>query len=400
MIQIHYKEKMKKIVADMVINLLGTGISLVILQLIIYPLVARMISAEEYGEMQSLISVVYLIGGTLGGALSTTRLIREFDYQENKIKADFNLLSTGCILAIVVVMPVILNVYTNNTFDSILLTTMVTILNYSVNYLNVGLRLNLDYKAIFIDKVLTCFGYGIGFLVFSKTLTWQYIFILSALIEILYYIFKTDLLKEPYKKSKLFPFTIKTFGNLSIANLLTKALTYFDKLMLYPLLGGRAVSIYFAANIFGKLILQAIEPITNVILSYLSRTKKLSNSFLKVIIPATACICLIMYIFCLLISKPILMIFYPQWANEAYELIPLATLSLAISSFIQILYPFTLKMLDTNKQIIINSAGLIVYIFMVLILYSKLDLMGCCLALLISYILKMILIFCFCLRKK
>lgn len=393
--------KTKQIAFDMFINLLGTGISLVVLQLLIYPTVAQKIDADSYGEMQSIMSVVYLVGGTLGGALSTTRLIREYDYREKKVLADFNLLFLINLFSIILITPFFLYFYLDNVEPfSILLILIITLLNYSANYFNVGLRLNIDYKGIFIDKILACIGYGIGFIVFYYTLIWQYIFVCSGLIEIGYLLIKTSLVAEPYKKSPLFVSTIKSFGSLSTANLLTKALTYFDKLMLYPLLGGEAVSIYFAANIFGKLMLQTMEPITNVILSYLSRKKRISASLWKTVIPTSIVICFVLYILCVLMSKPVLSIFYPQWVDEAYKLIPLATLSLAISSFIQILYPFTLKAIETSRQIIINAGGVGLYIVSVMLLYRREGLAGCCMALLISYITKLILMFYFCCREK
>lgn len=395
----HLQGKTKRIAFDIFINLFGTGISLGVLQLAIYPIVARMIDVDSYGEMQSVMSVVYLVGGTLGGALSTTRLIRQYDYSEKKLVADFNVIFIFNIIAILLLMPIILVFYLKNgTVLSVVLITLLSILNFAVNYFNVGFRLKLDYKSIFIDKILACIGYGIGFLIFYYTLIWQFIFICSALIEIFYFSLKTNLIQEPYKKSVFFLLTVKCFGNLSVANLLSKSLTYFDKLILYPLLGGESVSIYFAANVFGKLILQAMEPITNVILSYLSKRKYISNSLWKKIIPISAVGCFFMYVVCVIVSKPILTIFYPQWVNEAYKLVPFATLSLAISSFIQILYPFTLKSIETSKQIVINGVGLIVYIILVLFLYQH-GLASCCIALTISYIFKMILMFYFCLRR-
>ena len=393
--------KTKQIVFDMFINLLGTGISLVILQLFIYPIAAQNIDADSYGEMQSVMSLVYLVGGTLGGALSTTRLVREYEYQEKKISADFNLLFIFCFFIIILFLPFFLYLYLENVEPfSIFLIIVIALLNYAVNYFNVGLRLNLDYKAIFIDKILASIGYGIGFVLFYYTLTWQYIFICSGLIEIGYLLVKTNLAAEPYKKSILCVSTAKSFGNLSIANLLTKALTYFDKLILYPLLGGEEVSIYFAANVFGKLMLQTMEPVTNVLLSYLSRKKRISGSLWKTVIPISIVICFVLYVLCVLISKPVLTIFYPQWVNEAYKLIPLATLSLAISSFIQILYPFTLKAVETSRQIVINAGGLGIYIISVILLYRRAGLVGCCVALLISYITKLILMFYFCFKEK
>ena len=49
----------------MMINLIGTGFPLFVLQIVIYPIVAKMIPAEVYGQMQSTLSVIYLVGGTL-----------------------------------------------------------------------------------------------------------------------------------------------------------------------------------------------------------------------------------------------------------------------------------------------------------------------------------------------
>ena len=54
-------EKKKRVATDMLINLIGTGLPLVALQLIVYPIVAQRIDAEAYGRMQSLISVFLVV---------------------------------------------------------------------------------------------------------------------------------------------------------------------------------------------------------------------------------------------------------------------------------------------------------------------------------------------------
>ena len=43
-------EKRKRVITDMLINLIGTGLPLVALQLVVYPIVARTIDAEAYGR--------------------------------------------------------------------------------------------------------------------------------------------------------------------------------------------------------------------------------------------------------------------------------------------------------------------------------------------------------------
>lgn len=384
-------KKIERITKDMAINLIGTGVSMAILQLIINPLLAKYIDADVYGEMQSVISVIYLIGGTLGGALSTTRLLRDYEYSQKEVSGDFNFLIIVNLLCICVASPIILIFYLKEPDAvSIVLITVIMLLNCTDNYYCVGFRLNLDYKAIFIQKLVSCVGYLVGFAVFYFFIRrWEVIYIASFLFDTLYCIGKTTLIREPYQRSALLKQTVKDFGSLTIARFTSSALTYFDKLILYPLMGGEAVSVYFAANIFGKLILMAIEPITNVILSYLAKLETITKKMWKRIVPVAVAVCSVMYLACLLISRPVLHILYPQWAEAALQLVPVAALAFAAAAFTNILYPFTLKSLPSYYQIIINVAGLGSYIIAVLSLYHSQGLRGCCISLLISYMVKL-----------
>lgn len=341
--------------------------------------------------------MIYLLSGTFGGALSTTRLIRNTIYEENNSISDFAILNIFCIIVVIVFTPIFNSVFLRETsLNGLILSMLISVLNYLALYYEVGFRLELDYKSIFFNKVLGSLGYLAGFLFFIYSLKWQYIFICSYFLQALYCVSKTKLLKEPIRKSQFFGKTMRSFVDLGIAGMLNRALTYFDKLLLYPLLGGTAVSIYFAANIFGKLILQIIEPITNVILSYLSKEKEIRKDLWKQVIPLGALICTLIYFFCIVISRPILMFFYPQWASEAMKYVPISTFCLAISSYLNILYPFTLKAINSNRQILFNGTALIVYISLALYLYQPAGLWGCCFALLISYVVKLVLVFICC----
>lgn len=385
-------KKIERITKDMAINLIGTGVSMAILQLIINPLLAKYIDADVYGEMQSVISVIYLIGGTLGGALSTTRLLRDYEYSQKEVSGDFNFLIIVNLLCICIAGPIIFTFYLKKPdVLSVVLTTAIMLLNCTDNYYCVGLRLNLDYKAIFIQKLVNCAGCLIGFAIFYFIVRrWEVIYITAYALNTFYCIRKTTLIREPYRRSPLLKQTVKDFGSLTVARFTSSALTYFDKLILYPLMGGEAVSIYFAANILGKLILMVIEQITNVILSYLAKLETVSKKMWKRIVPVALAACTVMYLGCLLISRPVLHILYPQWAEAAIQLVPIAALAFAVAALINILYPFTLKSLPSYYQIVINVAGLGSYIASVLFLYRSQGLRGCCISLLISYMIKLI----------
>lgn len=391
--------KSKRVALDMLINLAGTGLGLAVLQLIIYPIVSNQMDSDSYGQMLSIMSTVYIVSGTLGLALSTTRLVRRVRYEEQNIEGDYALLSLICLAAAAVVLPPILVFYfkTVDVID-VLLILLIGLFNFTSSYYIVGFRIRINYKAIFIDKVFCCIGYAIGYGLFCLFHRWEFIFIMAFLLESVYCAVMTKLVREPIRKTALFSETGKTFVNLGIASLLSRLLTYFDKLLLYPLLGGTAVSVYFAANIFGKLIMMTIEPITNVVLSYLSKHKTVSKSLWKTVVPAAAAGCALMYFVCLLISKPVITWFYPQWAEEAIGLVPLTTLCLALSSFISIMWPFTLKALESYKQIILNSVGIAVYIIAALLLYQSSGIRGCCIALLLSHVAKLVVMAALCVK--
>jgi len=381
----------------MLINLIGTGLPLVALQLIVYPIVARTIDAEAYGRMQSLVSVIFLISGTIGSALSTTRLIHQYDYDEKDRIGDFSLLNLYSIAAVAIATPIVIYFYLGEVdIYELVLITVISVLNYAELYYEVGLRLKLNYRKIFINKLIGAIGYLLGFLIFSQTLDWHYIFISAYLLQTAYCVLNTELFREPIQKTEFFSDTTRSYGNITLASAFNKSLTYFDKILLHPLLGGEAVSVYFAANIFGKLVLQVLEPITNVILSYLSKEKKVSRSVWGMTITIGGGFCVVMYVFCLLVSRFVLTILYPQFVDEAMSLIPVATLSLCISSFVNIINPLALKSIKTNRQIVISGVGLMCYVILALSMYKPYGLMGCCIALLTSYAVKLALILLYC----
>lgn len=387
----------KKFIFDVGINLFSTGLNILVLQLVIHPMIARLIDETAYGEMQSVMSIVYIIAGTLGSSLCTSRLIQDYNYTEKNISGDFKVLFFVELLVVFILMPIILKVYVEGIdITSVILITCVALLNFTCNYLVVGLRLSLNYRGIFIERFLGVIGYIIGFFCFCVTYRWEFVFICGSVIQSIYCIKVTKIFDEPFLKTELFKPTSRIQASLFVADILNKGLVYFDKLILFPLFGGTVVSIYYTANVLGKLILQVTEPIANVILSYLSKKNKISFSLWKMVLLMTGLGCGLMYFVVVFISPSILNLFYPQWAEEALKLVPIVTVSLTISSFISIIYPLVLKSMAVHKQIIINGVSLMCYVLFCLSWYRGYGVYGCCVALLLSYIIKLILMMGLC----
>ena len=388
------------IIKDIILNLCATGISLIILQVILFPLMARKMSADNYGQMQTIISAVYLIGGTLGQALSTSRLLTQFRTSESNRKSSYQFLLYLSILVILIVMPIVCASYLNiGSTMSIIIITIIAILNCIGDYAEAGFRIDLKYGDILVARSVLCLGYVIGYITFCYFNIWELFFLIAFVLKDIYYFIRVKIIHEFAFIMPDFKNVWTSFFSLCLSNLMVKALTYFDKLLLYPILGGTAVSIYVTANLMGKLVLQILEPINNVILSYISRKNRITNTLWKNVLIVSSIFCIIAYFFCLIICKPIIMIFYPQWAEQTYTLLPITTLTLCISALTGILYPFSLKTIKISYQILINGICLVVYVISVLVLYKMWGLIGCCIALLISYIVKVFIIVYLCWRQ-
>ena len=90
------EKKIKKIILDMIINVVASFIPVFLLQLLIHPMLAKHISQEQYGDMITTISVIMVISGSLGNVLNNVRLLLN-DIYENEKK------SYPCLLTCIVV---------------------------------------------------------------------------------------------------------------------------------------------------------------------------------------------------------------------------------------------------------------------------------------------------------
>lgn len=381
-----------KVAIDTVINLIGTFIPVAVIQLFVYPQVAKTVSADEYGLLQSMISLVYLLGATFGDALCSTRLILQQKYVQSKIEGDFNRLNGFNVVILGIVTPIIVTfIYGIDDVVEVVLFTLILLLSYICSYAVVRYRLKIDYTQIFLNHCIGALGYFVGYFLFCLTKRWEFIFFTYFVFRMIHYLYKSELIKESFSRTSLFRDTWNSFLGISISAFLGKALNYFDKMILYPILGGEMVSVYYTANILGKLVVQIISPFTNVILTYLSSKKGISKKTWNICLIYGGIFSFISYFLCIFVSRPLILILYPQWAEQALAYVPVTAASLCISSYAGFLYPFTLKIMDSRFQILISASGLVSYILLVFILYKENGLSGCCWAMVISNMIRLML---------
>src|SRR5699024_8679930 len=118
--------------------------------------------------------------------------------------------------------------------------------------------------------------------------------------------------KEEILKSKLFNGITKESIILFLSMCIKTIFNYADRLVLFPLMGPSAVTIYYTATLSGKLITKVTTPLTTVMLSYLVKMKEFRLKLFLLLIMITGVIGLIGYFVTVWVSKPMLYMLYPK----------------------------------------------------------------------------------------
>lgn len=382
-------DKKKKIVLDMLLNIISSAIPVFLLQLQIYPMISARLSQEQYGNMITTVSVIMVISASLGNVLNNVRLLLNDSYREKKLKGDFNYILILFILLSVAVSVIVLVFLRLGDAGEIILSLIVGVLLLIQGYLMVAFRIELNFYKILISNVCLAAGYLLGYLLFAWfQMGWQYVYIVGYLFSSLYILFHCDLLKEPVRKTELFPGTAKECRFLLEASLIGNLLNYSDRILISPIIGPKGVTIYYVSTLFGKLITQLIGPISGVILGYLAKIKSLEKKLENGMILVTAVICTGGYFFCVLLAGPILTFLYPQYVEEAMTLIPITTAATMFMTMASAISPFVLKFCPRQWQVRINAITLACYVAGALCGFWMGGMKGFCMGILLTFLIK------------
>lgn len=382
-----------KVISDLLLNIIASAMPVIILQLAVFPFIASKISEGSYGLMITVYSLLNIIPSAIGTTLNNIRLLHQTNYNKFNYIGDFSLLVFGGGIINIIIIIFSLTFFKIDLSMLGILTLLIISLESLVHdYLIVEYRIKLNFKMILYDRIILAIGYLIGLILFNFTDIWLLPFLVGHSFNIIYTLLQTEIWKEKFIKTPLFEIISKETVYFFISTILLRLTTYADKLLLFPLLGGEAVSVYYAATILSKIIALAITPMNSVVLSYLSKISKKPNNLFWKIFLISCCICLIGYFLSVFVSESLLTIFYPMFKSLALNYIYITSATTVLNILASIIQPFVLKYSSMKFQIVINSSDVFLYVTLSLILLSKFGLMGFCIGILISRVFKVILL--------
>jgi len=389
--------KGKRIASDFILRISASVLTTFANQIVLLPLLALIFDADEYGLILTLFGIKNIISGTLGNSLYSTRLIVNSKYEEEQQKGDFNrLILISAIISIVVMGIASKIVGEVNTVIWVLLLPVVAI--YTLNsYFIVWYPIKLEFKQSFIHSIVVSIGTLIGALIVYITHLWPLAYLASGIAGLLFITKRTEIIQEGLAKTKLKSATVRKWIMLMMTTLLTNIVTYLDRLILYPLIGAAAVSIFSTASYFGKALSVLIMPISSVMLGYYAqRNFKMTKKRFWSINGVCAVLLLIFAFFSLTFGKSVTGLLFPKLMDDAAPYIFIANMSSAIAALTQIVQATALKYAKTYWQIIIQIVYFTIYFGLGMVMIKTNGLMGFCFASLFANTSRMVILLVIC----
>lgn len=366
-------------------NLFAAILSTGVLQLVVYPFLARRHSEGEYGEILLIVGVVNVFILTFGNSLGDIRLILNADTEKKETNTDFNIFLLFASIVGVIVFSVFAFVHKSVSLNNYILLGAFCIVGIIHSYLIALIRLKLLFVKSVVASLFMTVGYIIGMILCYFTHVWAVVFLVAYLVSTAYLAFITGFMKDGFKKTNRMRRIMGQYSQLATSYGLKSGLTYIDRFTIYPLMGNDTVAIYTVASIFGKCVLLVLQPIANVILGYYVQPGyKMGRKKYWIINSVSLSFGLIAFVFALIFSKLFVKILYPTYIDLVLPYLAIANLATIIGALISLVQPSLLKFASMTWQIIIQVAYGVLCVSLSLILIPVHGLMGFCYSMLIS----------------
>jgi len=392
----------RKFASDSIFSIAASAIPLVILQLLIFPLLSQHVGENTFGFIITVVGIATIIGATFGSSINNIRLMLDLEYKKEQVTGDFKLIQWIC-CGIGFVASIICAFVFGDSFSviGVLFFSLIPLINMSCLYYLTNFHLRLDYTKVFVSSLIESVGFVSGFGLFLLSGYWQLIYILGYGFCFLYHILlRNPLISEPIRTTHLFKKTSRHMLVLTVASLLAGTLTYIDRLLLYPMLGGEAVSVYYASTVIGKTIPLAVGPISGVMLSYFAKMSNLTKRAISMILALSGLAGVFGYFVCIIINPPLLTLLYPSIAGNALQYVHVTTLTSMVTMICSMLSPIVLKFYNINWQIKIHILNIVLYMVLSLLLLNAFGLMGFCIGALITTFIRLLFMSAICFFRK
>lgn len=336
--------KFKKFILDIIFNSISFGIYIIAQQIIFMPIMSKILPDGDFSLLVIYISIFAVISNTIGSELGIVRQVRDDNSNKNYNRILLYLLPVISIISLFILLFLKLSIG-----DSILLTLTILLANVRL-YSAAIFRINKDFKKVLVQNILYLIGIVLGILVYQKL---GYIWIPMLVAEILPLIFDffhADITQNGIEKDENMKDICYKFIDLGFISLLINGMVYFDKFLIYPILGTMAVATYYATTTMSKMISLIINPLYSVILSWI-KVDTNKNKIIKFTIKMGISIVLIVFILSLPLTYFAIKTLYIQYLEQSKELIIPVCIGIAFYTSSSLMKAVLLKYIKSKRMV-------------------------------------------------
>lgn len=349
----NFIKKYKNFFSDMILNMIGFGIYIIAQQILLLPILAKIVDDTVYSNIVLYISILNVVCNVTGGELGNVRLVRDSAYKEKNVHGDFTriLLSISPIITVIVFPILIYLKY--SIIGSILYTLTILMANVRL-YATCFYRLEQKFNKVIIQNIFYLFGIILSLILFKFIGNIYLLLFIPECVSLIYALKNSDLLIMGLKKTNEMKKTIRKFGGLGFVSLLTNLMNYFDKFLIYPMFGATSVAVYYAVNSMSKIASLITNPMSSVILSWVANSdeKKNKKKILKMTLISNIPILLVVTIITIPLTYIALRILYSQYMEDALVLIIPIAITTAFGTAATLIKSVLLKYTNTNKLVV------------------------------------------------
>lgn len=341
-------KKIQNLIRDLLFNTLGFGIYIATQQILLMPIMARILPEEDFAKVVLYISVFAIITNVLGSELGIVKQVKKEKISE---ESDYNRILLQLFPTIILIAIMILAILRFNILEIIMLTITIILGNTRL-YSAAHFRANKDFKKIVMQNILYLVGTAIGLFITYKLKLIAIPMLLAEIMCLIFDISKTDIIKTGISKTKHNKEIWNTFAGFGFISFLINMTTYFDKIIIYPILGENAVNVYYATSSMSKILSLITNPLHGVILSWLKGNdeefkKKVTTVTLKANMP----ILIITFVLSLPLTYIAVIILYPQYLEDSKKLIIPICVGVAFSTAASIIKAILMKYIESKKLV-------------------------------------------------
>ena len=324
--------KYKFLFSDMILNMVGFGIYVVSQKIILLPIIAKQVNDNIYTSLTLFMSILNIFCNITGGELGNVRLIKNNDYKDKKVIGDFSrILLVLSLLIIVIGSPILIFLKYEYKYILFFILTilMANIRLYATNFY----RLEKKFLKVIIQNLIYLIGIILGLFLFNYIHEIYIVLFIPELISIIYALFNCDLIKMGLNKTTEIKSTIKKYIGLGTISLLNNIMNYCDSILIYPILGVQQVAVYYAVNSVSNITSLLTNPMSSVILSWISNAKdEKKNKIFKITLSINIPLIIIVTLITIPLTYLSMFVLYKQYLSGITILVILISISTAFGT--------------------------------------------------------------------